>query len=51
MWKNEDDTCCGNCKYHRCIDGEWVCGCSESIYYEDYTDYADGEECSDFEER
>lgn len=40
---------CGNCKYHKYIDGEWVCSNEESEYYGLETDYVD--RCVDYEVR
>ena len=40
---------CGNCKYHKYIDGGWVCSNEESEYYGLETDYAD--RCVDYEVR
>lgn len=33
---------CGNCKYHKYIDDEWVCDNEESENYGLETEYADG---------
>lgn len=40
---------CGECKYHRFEEGDWVCCCQDSDWYEEYTDYC--ENCEEFEER
>ena len=44
---NED--ICGQCKYHRNQNEEWICNNPESENYGDYTEYKDS--CEEFEER
>ena len=43
------DKCCGNCKYHRFIDGEWICTCKESDGNGFETSYDD--HCGELESR
>lgn len=38
---------CGNCKYRKYIDGEWVCDNEESENYGLETDFSD--DCMDYE--
>jgi len=43
------EPCCGNCKYHYFDkeDQDWVCDCTESEFYTDYTGYED--KCEEWE--
>lgn len=43
------DQICGECNYHRCMDGEWTCQNEGSDYFTDYTDYEDS--CDMWEQR
>lgn len=50
------DKCCGTCKWHKYTDtivvaDEFYCGNPESDYYCDFTEYLDGEDCCDYEEK
>ena len=45
----ENQAICGNCRWHVCVNDEWVCGNPDSDYVTDYTDYKDW--CSDWEGR
>lgn len=33
--------CCGECRYHKCIGGDWICTSKESEFSGDYTEYND----------
>ena len=51
-----DGHCCGSCKFHKpttdCeLEAEWLCDNEDSDYYSCFTEYDDGENCIDFEER
>lgn len=52
-----DKQCCGRCKYHKPetpgykFETEWLCDNEDSDYYSCFTEYDDGTECIDFEER
>lgn len=53
MWKDKNDSCCGNCKYHRSYhshgNSTWYCDNEVSDNYTIETEYQD--ECEDFEEK
>ncbi len=40
-----EEEVCGTCRYHRCVDGEWVCMHNEADAYGLETDYKDGDDC------
>jgi hypothetical protein len=43
MFTENDERCCGTCRYHtrEDISGDYVCGCDGSEYFSDWTDYND----------
>ena len=47
----DDKKCCGTCLHHRKYDGEWVCFNEQADAYAVETDYADGNDCNEWEER
>lgn len=47
----DDKKCCGTCRYHRKHDGEWVCFNEEAEAYAIETNYADCEDCCEWEGR
>lgn len=52
-----DGHCCGSCKFHKPVSSDifwncdWLCDNEDSDYYSCFTEYDDGENCIDFEER
>ena len=51
IWRceREEQHCCGNCRAHILVYGEWKCCAKDSEYYGDYTGYSD--ECDAWEGR
>lgn len=53
----QNEHCCGKCKHHKPanpyyeLEAEWLCDNEDSDYYSCFTEYDDGENCIDFEER
>lgn len=45
----EQEECCGNCKYHKNDDGDWICNNPDSECYGCVTEYKDI--CDQQEER
>lgn len=41
--------CCGECRYHRCVAGDWLCVSKKSVYSGQYTEY--GDLCEEGEKR
>lgn len=47
--KNDSVACCGECRFHRYQDGDWLCTNPQSEFGGHYTDYDDY--CEEGEER
>jgi hypothetical protein len=47
--EERDDACCGSCKYHKKIDGTWICTNELSDCFECATEYTDY--CNDHTEK
>lgn len=51
MYIEDNECCCGTCKYHgvNTNDKGWICKNELSEYFSDYTTYEDN--CGDYERR